>query len=758
MPAMSSSELSLRHLPNLSDASFSFQIPVDSGDDLLRADSNDFFGGGASLLGSPSSLRANDAPLTLSDLTPLASVISTPPFPKSPPRSTKSLLPTTRSNIQDLTGSQIASRVPKPVFATHRKPRQTVVDTPAPRAEIPAETEPLFPGTAVAPPAEAEEVSDEDSPSVNDSGALSTDDFSFQFQATSSVPSIPLNDVAEPVVAPVDKPPVVEKSEAPTHPVASSTEVTAKLRQKSKKVSSNFVYLNHLRLAIIFPQPVSSTGLVKAKVGVAANVRPKPVAAPTKTREASKNRRPTTNAAAQTHVEGQASSANDLDNNMGMGIATRLLMYGEQMISSFPQSDNEDAGPKHQGAAPMEDDNAQTGPGGEIVVPGEKISPSSPSHGKIFVEEGTETDDDNRIFLDSEPHSGTSLEHTSNPELGNVVSCADPAPQVEHDQLMDDPEPTRRDDPLTLSQLSPRKSAGDDDVGNAQVLRDGAPSPMRPSVKRPSSAAADANAESGVRSKKRAASGGAPRVQSTNSAIARGSANGVRAVRGRGGARVVSVPAQVRKQPAQKACDAKSAQPAVPEGTRARSAAGATTNAGPKLRDNRNRVASAASVSGASSTLAGKNAGTRNTTAPVAGQFNFQVDGGAQVGESQGLGQGRAGTMARPKPYTIPDFKTMHASQAAQNALRRSQRAPTVSLPIAFSTDIRARERELFDDKVRAKERNLEAAREVERRAREEAEEKELRELRKRAVPKAHEVPDWYKEAPKRNHGAGQDQ
>ncbi|KAJ7756613.1 hypothetical protein B0H16DRAFT_687607 [Mycena metata] len=136
-PAMSGSELSLRHLPDLSDASFSFQIPTDSSDDLLRADSTDFFGGPGSLLGSPS--RTNDAPLTLSDLTPLpkatAGLYGSTPVQKA----TKSLLPTTRSNIQDLTVSQIASKVPKPI-SSHRKRKELVNVADATALETPVTT------------------------------------------------------------------------------------------------------------------------------------------------------------------------------------------------------------------------------------------------------------------------------------------------------------------------------------------------------------------------------------------------------------------------------------------------------------------------------------------------------------------------------------------------------------------------------------------------------------------------------------------
>ncbi|KAJ7779462.1 hypothetical protein DFH07DRAFT_876122 [Mycena maculata] len=110
---------------------------------------------------------------------------------------------------------------------------------------------------------------------------------------------------------------------------------------------------------------------------------------------------------------------------------------------------------------------------------------------------------------------------------------------------------------------------------------------------------------------------------------------------------------------------------------------------------------------------------------------------------------------APAKAYNIPDFKVMHAVWDAQSALRRSQLAPTVPVPIAFSTDARAKERERFDEKVREKERERAATREVQRREREVEEARQVRELRKRAIPKAHEVPEWYKEAPRKNNGTG---
>lgn len=67
-----------------------------------------------------------------------------------------------------------------------------------------------------------------------------------------------------------------------------------------------------------------------------------------------------------------------------------------------------------------------------------------------------------------------------------------------------------------------------------------------------------------------------------------------------------------------------------------------------------------------------------------------------------------------------------------------------------LSTAQRAKEREVFDIHVREKEleREREAARL--RKLREEDEEREIQELRRKAVPRANKVPEWYSEAPKR--------
>lgn len=101
--------------------------------------------------------------------------------------------------------------------------------------------------------------------------------------------------------------------------------------------------------------------------------------------------------------------------------------------------------------------------------------------------------------------------------------------------------------------------------------------------------------------------------------------------------------------------------------------------------------------------------------------------------------------------HDIPDFKALHAAQEVKLALLKKENVhPTVPLPIKWETDQRVKERQKYDEMVKEKEREQQRLKEEERRRREEEEERELRELRKKTIPKAHEVPEWYQEAPKK--------
>ncbi len=84
-------------------------------------------------------------------------------------------------------------------------------------------------------------------------------------------------------------------------------------------------------------------------------------------------------------------------------------------------------------------------------------------------------------------------------------------------------------------------------------------------------------------------------------------------------------------------------------------------------------------------------------------------------------------------------------------AQKRAEIHPTVPIEFGLATTTRAQEREKFEEARRARERELERQAEERRRQRELEEEEEIRELRRRAIPKANEVPEWYAFAPKKS-------
>ena len=92
----------------------------------------------------------------------------------------------------------------------------------------------------------------------------------------------------------------------------------------------------------------------------------------------------------------------------------------------------------------------------------------------------------------------------------------------------------------------------------------------------------------------------------------------------------------------------------------------------------------------------------------------------------------------------------MHAAQEARVAAVRGKARLTRPVGPVLTTDRRARERERFDTQVRERERELDAVREQRRLEEEAAEAEAIAELRRRAVPRANSVPEWYCSRPKR--------
>ncbi|KAG6835909.1 hypothetical protein H0H93_013472 [Arthromyces matolae] len=136
-------------------------------------------------------------------------------------------------------------------------------------------------------------------------------------------------------------------------------------------------------------------------------------------------------------------------------------------------------------------------------------------------------------------------------------------------------------------------------------------------------------------------------------------------------------------------------------------------------------------------------------------EFKFQVDARIEARKAD-FEKEKSRSSQRPRQQHndnhVPGSKEIHS--ALQGTIRRKENiAPTVPMPFRLTTHTRAHEREKFDEHVREKDRELQRVLEQKRREEEEIEEREIRELRKKAVPKAHEVPEWYKDVPKRKVG-----
>lgn len=93
----------------------------------------------------------------------------------------------------------------------------------------------------------------------------------------------------------------------------------------------------------------------------------------------------------------------------------------------------------------------------------------------------------------------------------------------------------------------------------------------------------------------------------------------------------------------------------------------------------------------------------------------------------------------------IPDFAAMHAAQAEAARSRRVVPVLPTAGPV-LTTMVRAKERERFDAERREREKDMERQMAIRASEKAEQEEREYREARKRTVPKAHEVPEWYKD------------
>lgn len=98
-------------------------------------------------------------------------------------------------------------------------------------------------------------------------------------------------------------------------------------------------------------------------------------------------------------------------------------------------------------------------------------------------------------------------------------------------------------------------------------------------------------------------------------------------------------------------------------------------------------------------------------------------------------------------PHILPNPDSASTSTAATERKTRPNPFLSMNAP-ALNTMIRAKAREKFDNERKQREKILELQRLIRERERAEQEEKEYRDARKRTIPRAHEVPEWYNDAP----------
>ncbi|KAF9528159.1 hypothetical protein CPB83DRAFT_883743 [Crepidotus variabilis] len=100
--------------------------------------------------------------------------------------------------------------------------------------------------------------------------------------------------------------------------------------------------------------------------------------------------------------------------------------------------------------------------------------------------------------------------------------------------------------------------------------------------------------------------------------------------------------------------------------------------------------------------------------------------------------------------HPAPNFKAIHEAFNESLASRKATFHPTVPIEMQWETDARIEQRRKFDEQVKEKEREKERLEEEMRKKREQEEKQEVRELRKKLVVKANEVPEWYRDVPRK--------
>jgi hypothetical protein len=138
-------------------------------------------------------------------------------------------------------------------------------------------------------------------------------------------------------------------------------------------------------------------------------------------------------------------------------------------------------------------------------------------------------------------------------------------------------------------------------------------------------------------------------------------------------------------------------------------------------------------------------------------EFNFMVRTSASTpaatadGEGWQPGSSRTRSKSSNDAPLIPDFAVLHAAHEASVAAGRAAAIhPVIPKPFNLQSEKRAEERREFERGRQQREEEAARLAELRRREQEAEEEREYRDARKRAVPKANAVPEWYRDIPKR--------
>lgn len=391
-------------------------------------------------------------------------------------------------------------------------------------------------------------------------------------------------------------------------------------------------------------------------------------------------------------------------------------------------------------ASELQDSRTDTGP---IELPSSFVSHTlskpSPSNGEVACD-GIDTQStggsSSRLL-----NERTYFKSVPQPELAPVPHCLPKSP--------DRPRPgvdARDQGPLTLSQLSPRK--GSEGVLSTQAVP---PSPMRTSMKRPISPSLHSieARDMGKPADKISNERRSKRIKTLQLSLARNvvepNASSQRLTRAPPAARNFTQQGHRTSLRKDRSASTSSRTLHVSSSSDAR-----RSRAANKRRDENSssisRPGPATKSSRPSVALP-----PAKLTKPIA--FRFESDARIEARKLDFQSSVPTRRSERHRGPSIPDFRSLHAAQSELAAIRKEHINPTVPLPLGLSTETRAKEREKFEEIRRAKEMEIERQKEEQQKQRELEEQMEIKELRRRAVPKANQVPEWYANAPKRKQG-----